>query len=703
MLTTKTNYPFYLSTVWLLCIAIINPIGDFPLNDDWSYALNAKTLAVDNEIYFDDWGAMTLFAHTLWGALFCKIFGYSHTVLRLSTLVLGWGGMLASYYFFKEAKINEKLAAGLALLLAFNPIYFNVSFTYMTDVPYLCYSLVAAYFLLKYLHTSNIYNIVFATLFSVLATLIRQPGILIPIAFLIVALLKAHRTLRHFLHAALPSIITIVSLLFFMYWRKTNYGLSSHFGNPSDVLDNLSNGVFTYFIKEKTHGFFMYWGLFLLPVLIYIFPKLINRKNLRLKLLALVLTLVSSYPFWEKWHYDFHGNIFYNFGLGPKTLGLPPLFGFSPDKLDTLPAVAWDKVKLIAFISGVILLFFIWKKGLQLATDLFKKKFNNLDWAALFGLAIAIGYFLFLLTNNFLFDRYYLTVLPFLILIIFPKTPIILGSQSISRWSQSLAFFVFLALALFALAGTKDYLEWNKSRWEAIRYALVEKQIPVDQLNGGFEFRYWKDKKVPTNFDWENTGWWLDNQERYYLEFTELCGYETIKTFSNRRFVPPGRDTIFLLKKIRHQVLDTIRCDAETITPDSNFLKSNQENIRFENVAYRSDEKSLSGQYSILTHLKHPEGFKLTLRKVQPCDRFWFHVWRYPARSSAAVVARSATYWEGESNKLLGEKDGWGILYKEFVIPENYADSTLTFFLMNNSESPVWFDDVEIVRGRSID
>lgn len=187
------------------------------------------------------------------------------------------------------------------------------------------------------------------------------------------------------------------------------------------------------------------------------------------------------------------------------------------------------------------------------------------------------------------------------------------------------------------------------------------------------------------------------------MEFTKLCGYETIKEFSNRRFIPPGRDTVFLLKKIRQEVFDTIKCDAETLAPDSNFFKTNKENIFFKNASYQTNERAFSGNYSIVTNQNKPLGFQLTIDGIKPCDRFSFHVWRYPARSPIAVCAFSKdrkNYFKCESNNIIAEKNGWGLLSKEFVIPQNYRGSTITFHLANYLETSVWFDDVEIRRLR---
>ena len=184
------SFNLYISIFWLICIFIVNPIGDFPLNDDWSYGRNAKALALDNEIYFDEWGAMTLIVHTIWGALFCKVFGFSFTVLRFSTLVMGWLGLLVSFRFFQEAGMKKEYAFWATILYGFNPFFFSNAYSYMTEVPFLFFFITSAYFSLKSINQGGNKNIIFATLFSILAILIRQHALFVPLVFCIVFVIK---------------------------------------------------------------------------------------------------------------------------------------------------------------------------------------------------------------------------------------------------------------------------------------------------------------------------------------------------------------------------------------------------------------------------------------------------------------------------------------------------------------------------------
>ena len=50
--------------IWVVLALVIDPSGDFPLNDDWAYGLSVKALVERGEIRFTDWGCQTLIAQT---------------------------------------------------------------------------------------------------------------------------------------------------------------------------------------------------------------------------------------------------------------------------------------------------------------------------------------------------------------------------------------------------------------------------------------------------------------------------------------------------------------------------------------------------------------------------------------------------------------------------------------------------------------
>ena len=173
----------WLLASWLLAILVVNPIGDFPLNDDWAFGKTVYYLTEEGRLHFTDWQSMTLIAQVIWGAAFTFLFGFSFTVLRISTLIVSFGGIWLMYKWIKRITGRRLPALLAAMTLAFNPLYFSLSFTFMTDVPFLCTFLLAAYFFYQALDHDIAGKSWKGMAWSILAVLIRQFGILAPLAF----------------------------------------------------------------------------------------------------------------------------------------------------------------------------------------------------------------------------------------------------------------------------------------------------------------------------------------------------------------------------------------------------------------------------------------------------------------------------------------------------------------------------------------
>ena len=135
-----------LAAIWVASLFIVNPVGDFPLNDDWSFGLAVKRLLQTGDFRPTGWASMPLITQTLWGSLFCLPAGFSFNALRLSTLLLSLCSILGVYLLVRQAHPSRMLAAVTALTLGFNPIYYVLSNTFMTDVPFTAFLLAAAWF-----------------------------------------------------------------------------------------------------------------------------------------------------------------------------------------------------------------------------------------------------------------------------------------------------------------------------------------------------------------------------------------------------------------------------------------------------------------------------------------------------------------------------------------------------------------------------
>jgi type IV secretory pathway VirB6-like protein len=92
----KYNRHFVLIILFCLTECIIDPIGNFPLNDDWWYAKTIQHF-LDHKPGFVSWSSSTQVGQTFSAFLFAKLVGSTFTALRFYTLTLSLIGILVFY------------------------------------------------------------------------------------------------------------------------------------------------------------------------------------------------------------------------------------------------------------------------------------------------------------------------------------------------------------------------------------------------------------------------------------------------------------------------------------------------------------------------------------------------------------------------------------------------------------------------------
>src|SRR5678816_2140354 len=128
---------------------LLHLFANVPLHDDWTYAWSVEHFLETGKLQVLDWSIHYPFAQILWGALFCLPFGFSFSALRVSTVVLSWLGALALYGTLRELgrARHESLIATLVLIA--NPVFFLLSFPFMTYAPFVSVSSIAFFFIVR--------------------------------------------------------------------------------------------------------------------------------------------------------------------------------------------------------------------------------------------------------------------------------------------------------------------------------------------------------------------------------------------------------------------------------------------------------------------------------------------------------------------------------------------------------------------------
>ncbi|RME92067.1 MAG: hypothetical protein D6772_17385 [Bacteroidetes bacterium] len=529
---TKTNASIWVISFWLASFLLVNPIGDFPLNDDWAYALSLKKWLDSGQFQIIDWPAMSLGTQLAWGAVWAKVFGFSFTVLRFSTICLAVIGLWIFGRLLRELHFAPEQQLLFLAVIGFNPLFYHLSATYMTDVPFLSICLLGAYAYWRYLQDTNWRWWLLATLAAVAATLLRQLGLLLPLCFGLATVL--HRfNLRTWTQAILGVLLTYGSLQLYLWYLDTTTGLPSTFTEVGSVGERLRLNYIWQKGKEVLGFYALYVGGYLLPA--WIVAGTIRRHLLWLLIFGASLP-ITAYLLWQCWPGLPLWNTVYNWGVGPMNL-TDFLRGYSTTQF--LSPWLLSVLKGGALLGVLGLLWYLAQGGWRL---LQRWRIASPTTAFRLGvLGFLVAYGIYLVIDYYHFDRYMLPLLPFTLLLLRPQA-------QVKKFVTLVGLLLLLPMAWFSVAATHDYLAWNRVRWQALR-TLEADGISPQEIDGGFEYNGWH-QTHPRNPDNRFAkSWWFVDDDRYAIAFAPYKNYRVSAVYPFYAALRAKMDSVLVLER----------------------------------------------------------------------------------------------------------------------------------------------------------
>jgi hypothetical protein len=479
------------ATAHLAPLLVVSPSVEIPLIDDWNHALSVHRLVETGQLRVSDWTATTLVAQVVWGALFTALFGFSFTILRVSTLVLSLIGSVALYGLCRQVGVSQWRSLVGALLLWGNPMMFGLSYTFMSDVPALSLQILATLWYVRGVQRTSDRALVVGSCFAALAFLVRHTGILLPLAVVGFGALdrwpRAALARRGLASAGLPALAVL------------GYGVWSRRNGLPDTQASFFETVIDTGPAEWAKGLLLagyllfYCGACLLPLAlagsVHGFRTLVTGPTARRRLLVGWICAVVGLAL---------GFAALGFATSAYTPGMPYLLhggmlqtaGLGPDNLmgDRAPVLNPAIRVVLTVLSAASL----WLIGALLFRGAVRRrqrarKQGAADLLVLIALTQFAG--LFAVSANLLngtwlsFDRYLLPVLPPLIVLS------LLAIRDI-RLSTPLLAAGLAAFMLFSMAATHDWLAFNRQRWE-LGEKLVAEGVALEQIDAGMEWDGW--------------------------------------------------------------------------------------------------------------------------------------------------------------------------------------------------------------------
>jgi len=463
MIKTIKQYPgiILVTLIYILLFLIIKPANySFPLNDDWVYGYSVEKLLQTGQLRLSDYSAATSVTQIFWGYMFCKLFKVTqgieiYSILRLSTFIASFISMIFFYLLLKRLKIIEFNCISGTILLIFNPLFFVLSCTFMTDIHYLFYLILSLYFYIIGLEKTGKHEILYlllGSLFAGLAYLVRQLGILIPISVLFYLYVNKKIAVNRGIY-----IILLPIIIYTAHWYWLNY---IHLQTWVYMAGTVIKLDFSQLIPRILCSF-IYCGLFILPLL-FIKPQNKPAKKQNNSIYYVILTIIIIITILWKGYLPYFENTIHKYGLGTITLG--------NSVLKTEGILSNTKFwAFLTLLSGIcfIKLFNIFRINL----------INNSKNLYLLVVMTFILQFLVSLVRFKLFDRYLIVLIPFLII-----------TMLISAKKSYISYFGILLFAGYSILGTIDYLAWNKAKWELANKIVNSGYLQPNEIANGFDW-----------------------------------------------------------------------------------------------------------------------------------------------------------------------------------------------------------------------
>ena len=494
--------PLILIGVWLVVVAVVGLGGDYPLNDDWVYAWSARHFASTGEMRILDWAAPSLVSHIAWGSGLIKLFGGSYVVLRAGTV--GWAalGLLVFYAIGRRSGFSAGESLLLALAVGLSPWYVNLSFTYMTDVPWMVLMFAAMLVLLT--GTRHVMALLGAGLLVGLASLSRQYAVVVlPALGLLVAHdARAEGPAGWRWRAGVRLVLFLLPcvLLFggFTFWYARMHGAT--LANRMTWTDMAQ----VWPLRPIAHALIVwhYLGLWVLPFVAALalrgtLGREVTRRQAFICATALLVWVafapIATYTDSEPAlgfnaarpaTMPYLGNVVYLFGTGPLTLWhtfvaktpfLHRTFGFG------------ILLSALTVCGGVFAGIWVLRAVKRVSAMVLAPAGACVDGesaararARLLLVAFAACYLGWhLATGKILFDRYVFVIMPVMIWLAIDAV-----GRRVALAPVSLA--IFAVIAVFSIGATHEYLAWNAARDTAVR-DLETRGVAAADIDGGFE------------------------------------------------------------------------------------------------------------------------------------------------------------------------------------------------------------------------
>lgn len=427
---------FIVISLYLTVVFLVAPFKNVTINDDFLFYIQVKAFLINIfklNVLIDP----SFISQGILGYIWSLIFGFSIIKLRILTMLCTCVLIYVLGQILEELKIDSKISVLTMLCVAFNPLLFTSSLTFMTDTYFLMYAFISIFFYLKYFSNNSIKFLILGSSFSGLAFLTRQIGLVPFIAFIPIFLFRKHelKNIIKELFLILTPIFLCIAVLYF--WPKYT------------ALDGNDNGPNPIFIESK----FIFERVFReiplsITIIAFSLLPLVWVVKVKPKILHILFICISFLIINIVFKFDLFplGNVFYIEGLYAKT-------GFRSN------LSIFDNVLFKLFLSFVVSFSIVTVVRLLIMGLIFLIRRRKASIQDMFLILCSLGFSGTVIISTDIYDRYFLPLIVVLIVFISKFLP------AFSRFTKTLSFFIIGLLILLNIFLNFEYFKSNDLKW----------------------------------------------------------------------------------------------------------------------------------------------------------------------------------------------------------------------------------------------
>jgi hypothetical protein len=465
-------------------ILIAWPVAEMGFIDDWSYVKTALVFAQTGHIAYNGWATAMLGWTIPWGAFFIKLFGFSFTAVRLSTLPVAMISVFLFHSSLARFGISSRNAVVGALTLGLSPLFVPLAASYMTDISGLFCIVLCLYLCQRALAAQSAKNtilwLICAALTNIAGGTVRQIAWLGALVLVPSTAWMLRKRAGVAGTAFLLWIVSLTSVLGCMHWfDRQPYSL------PEKILQGPVTGIMLDHMLAEMLKALLCLALVSLPVLAAWFGIYRELSRSALTRIAFLLAALAVVSFVLGTRGELEHRVMPWLG---HVIGTQSIFPSTGEMLGSRPVTLTMPIRVVLSLAVIaaILMF-----AEHLATRPWQRERPGpYSLYQAFGMLgpFGVSYVAFLLPRalySFLYDRYLLGLMPVAIIIL-----LLLHQRWVTDRLPTVAICLLAVFALYTVAGTHDWFALNRTRAAAVA-KIHASDVPVTSIQGGFDYDGW--------------------------------------------------------------------------------------------------------------------------------------------------------------------------------------------------------------------